>query len=79
MGKRGTTFCENAIPSSTISTGCARKAPFTVQLGPNDDDLMAMRYDYTRYFVIYEGANSYTLGRLQANSYFVRITYSSPC
>jgi hypothetical protein len=31
--KRGATFCENAIPSSTISTGCACKAPFTVQLG----------------------------------------------
>src|ERR1019366_5059153 len=33
MGKRGTTFCENAEPVSTISTPYERGTRFTVQVG----------------------------------------------
>ena len=31
--KRGTTFCENPDPTSTISMACTLKSNFTVQLG----------------------------------------------
>ena len=33
MGKRGTTFCENTEPTSTISVPYERGTRFTVQLG----------------------------------------------
>jgi hypothetical protein len=37
MGQRGTTFCENAEPVSTISIPYERGSRFTVQVGPRNN------------------------------------------
>jgi hypothetical protein len=58
MGKRGTTFCENAEPVSTISIPYERGTRFTVQVG----------YDFQRdkatntHFKDYVNAANYAVG-----------------